>query len=219
MDREKKAGILHNKFLPVEVEGFDSLAELALDLHWSWNHSADDVWRQIDPELWAQTRNPWFVLLTVSRARLQSLARDQSFRRKVRTVLDGKRGEEERSQWFRRAHPGAPLTSVAYFSMEFMLTEAMPIYSGGLGNVAGDQFKAASCLGIPVMGVGLLYNRVISARWWVGTERIRRFTLTTIPGNCPSCRSGMKRVNGCELRSLCQTPACGCARGRCRQGS
>jgi len=159
VDRAKNVSSLHYKFLPVEVEGFDSLAELALDLRWSWNHSADDVWRQIDPELWSLTRNPWLVLLTVSRARLQSLARDQSFRRKVRVILDGKRQAEERSQWFRRAHPGAPLTSVAYFSMEFMLTEAIPIYSGGLGNVAGDQFKAASCLGIPVVGVGLLYQQ------------------------------------------------------------
>ena len=159
MEREKNFSILHNKFLPVEIEGFDSLAELALDLRWSWSHSADDVWRQIDPERWALTHNPWLVLLTVSRARLQSLARDESFRRKVRAVLDGKRQSEERSQWFRRTHPGAPLTSVAYFSMEFMLTEAMPIYCGGLGNVAGDQFKAASCLGIPVVGVGLLYQQ------------------------------------------------------------
>lgn len=159
VDRAKNVSGLRCQFLPVEVEGFDSLAELALDLRWSWNHSADDIWRQIDPELWSLTRNPWFVLLAVSRARLQSLARDESFRRKVRAILDGKRQAEERSQWFRQAYPGAPLTSVAYFSMEFMLTEAMPIYSGGLGNVAGDQFKAASCLGIPVVGVGLLYQQ------------------------------------------------------------
>lgn len=159
MDRAKNVSSLHCKYLPVEVEGFDSLAELALDLRWSWNHSADDVWRQIDPELWELTHNPWLVLLTVSRTRLQTLARDEGFRRKVSAVLQGKRQAEERSQWFRQAYPGVPLTSVAYFSMEFMLTEAMPVYCGGLGNVAGDQFKAASCLGVPVVGVGLLYQQ------------------------------------------------------------
>jgi len=56
-------------------------------------------------------------------------------------------------------HPQSPLTCVAYFSMEFMLSEALPIYSGGLGNVAGDQLKAASDLGVPVVGVGLLYQQ------------------------------------------------------------
>ena len=61
--------------------------------------------------------------------------------------------------WFQRNHPKAPLTCAAYFSMEFMLSEALPIYSGGLGNVAGDQLKAASDLGVPVVGVGLLYQQ------------------------------------------------------------
>jgi hypothetical protein len=60
-------------FLPVEVEGFDSLAELALDLRWSWNHAADEVWRQLDPTLWDLTHNPWVILQTVSRDRLKRL--------------------------------------------------------------------------------------------------------------------------------------------------
>ncbi|MGA8190984.1 MAG: alpha-glucan family phosphorylase, partial [Candidatus Sulfotelmatobacter sp.] len=70
-----------------------------------------------------------------------------------------KRQAAERPAWFQQKHPQAPLTCVAYFSMEFMLSEALPIYSGGLGNVAGDQLKAASDLGVPVVGVGLLYQR------------------------------------------------------------
>ena len=69
-------------------------------------------------------------------------------------------GEAEKAPaWFQQQHPQAPLTGVAYFSMEFMLSEALPIYSGGLGNVAGDQLKAASDLGVPVIGVGLLYQQ------------------------------------------------------------
>ena len=70
-----------------------------------------------------------------------------------------KRQAAETPAWFQQKHPQAPLTCVAYFSMEFMLSEALPIYSGGLGNVAGDQLKAASDLGVPVVGVGLLYQQ------------------------------------------------------------
>ena len=70
-------------FLPTEVEGFGPLAELALDMRWSWNHYADDVWRQLDPALWELTHNPWVVLQTVSRDKLQHMLADPAFRKKV----------------------------------------------------------------------------------------------------------------------------------------
>ena len=70
-----------------------------------------------------------------------------------------KRDAEELPAWFQQVHPRAPFSAVAYFSMEFMLSEALPIYSGGLGNVAGDQLKTASNLGVPVVGIGLLYQQ------------------------------------------------------------
>ncbi|MGA3084007.1 MAG: alpha-glucan family phosphorylase [Thermodesulfobacteriota bacterium] len=146
-------------FLPMEVEGFDSLAELALDMKMYWNHSADEVWRQLDPALWELTYNPWVVLQTVSRDRIELLSADPVFRRKVEDLLQNKRREEELPAWFQKNHAETSLTSVAYFSMEFMLSEALPIYSGGLGNVAGDQLKTASDLGVPVIGVGLLYQQ------------------------------------------------------------
>ena len=75
------------------------------------------------------------------------------------TFCGTSRHEAESPAWFQQNHPQTPLTSVAYFSMEFMLSEALPIYSGGLGNVAGDQLKTASDLGVPVVGVGLLYQQ------------------------------------------------------------
>ena len=84
---------------------------------------------------------------------------DPAFRKKVDDLLRARRHEAESPAWFQQNHPQAPLTSVAYFSMEFMLSEALPIYSGGLGNVAGDQLKTASDLGVPVVGVGLLYQQ------------------------------------------------------------
>jgi starch phosphorylase len=145
--------------LPTEVEGFDALAELALDMRWSWNHCADEVWRLLDPALWELTQNPWVVLQTVSRDQLERVLAEPAFRKKVDDLLRAKRHAAEAPAWFQQHHPQAPLSCVAYFSMEFMLSEALPIYSGGLGNVAGDQFKAASDLGVPVVGVGLLYQQ------------------------------------------------------------
>jgi glycogen phosphorylase len=145
--------------LTANVEGFDSLAELALDLRWSWNHATDEVWRQLDPELWEFTQNPWVALQTVSRDKLQNVLADPNFRKSVDDLLQAKRQAAETPAWFQENHPQSPLKCVAYFSMEYMLSEALPIYSGGLGNVAGDQLKAASDLGVPVVGVGLLYQQ------------------------------------------------------------
>ena len=145
--------------LPTAVEGFDALAELALDMRWSWNHAADDVWEQLDPVLWELTHNPWSVLQTVSRDRLERLSGDPVFRKRVDGLVRSKRQAVQTPAWFRQTYPQSPLNCVAYFSMEFMLSEALPIYAGGLGNVAGDQLKAASDLGVPVIGVGLLYSQ------------------------------------------------------------
>ncbi|MCL5278747.1 MAG: alpha-glucan family phosphorylase [Planctomycetes bacterium] len=145
--------------LPAEIEGFDALAELALDMRWSWNHAADELWRQLDPDLWGLTHNPWGVLQTVSRDRLQHMLADPVFHKNVDALVQAKNDAAAAPAWFQQYHAQEPLSCVAYFSMEFMLSEALPIYSGGLGNVAGDQLKAASDLGVPVCGVGLLYQQ------------------------------------------------------------
>jgi starch phosphorylase len=142
-----------------DINGFDSLAELALDLHWSWNHSTDEVWRQLDSALWEFTQNPWVVLQTVSKDKLKSVLANPTFRKNIDDLLQSKRQAADAPAWFQKSHPQSPLKCVAYFSMEYMLSEALPIYSGGLGNVAGDQLKAASDLGVPVVGVGLLYQQ------------------------------------------------------------
>jgi starch phosphorylase len=147
-----------NQTVPVS-EDRRALAELALDLRWSWNHAADDVWSRLDPGLWELTHNPWVILQTVSKKRLQDLAADALFQGRVNELLKAKRESAAAPAWFQQAHPDSPLTAAAYFSMEFMLSEALPIYSGGLGNVAGDQLKAASDLGVPVVGIGLLYQQ------------------------------------------------------------
>ncbi|MGC9158099.1 MAG: alpha-glucan family phosphorylase [Terracidiphilus sp.] len=145
--------------LPREIEGFDLLAELALDMRSAWNHATDEVWRRLDPELWALTANPWVVLQTASRERIEEVLTDAGFRRDLDRLIAIRRQTAEAPAWFQQSHGPAALHGVAYFSMEFMLSEALPIYSGGLGNVAGDQLKAASDLGVPVTGVGLLYQQ------------------------------------------------------------
>lgn len=139
--------------------GFGALTELALNLRSAWHHGADELWAQLDPELWALTHNPWVVLQTVSRRKLQQLLERPEYRTQVKRLLERRREYLSSAAWFQQSHPQAPLTRVAYFSMEFALSEALPIYSGGLGNVAGDQLKAASDLGVPVVGVGLLYQQ------------------------------------------------------------
>lgn len=142
-----------------KAEGFDSLVELALDLRSAWDHATDEIWRQLDPALWDFTHNPWVVLQTVSKDKLDRVMADPDFQNEVAVRLKARRQVANAPAWFQQTHPKSPLTCVAYFCMEFMLSEALPIYSGGLGNVAGDQLKAASDLGIPVIGVGLLYQQ------------------------------------------------------------
>lgn len=147
------------------IPGAEDLAELALDMRWSWSHASDKLWGRVDPELWEITHNPWVVFQTASPAKLKQLLGEKSFREEVNRLranqlreIDATAGAES-ATWFQKAHPGSKLETVAYFSMEFGLSEALPVYSGGLGNVAGDQLKSASDLGVPVVGVGLLYQR------------------------------------------------------------
>ncbi|MGO9061086.1 MAG: alpha-glucan family phosphorylase [Candidatus Binataceae bacterium] len=147
------------ELLPQKVEGVEFLAELALDLRNTWDHATDQIWESLDPELWNLTRNPWLVLQTVSRTKLKKLATDETFRAEVAKLVGQRERRLNVPLWFAQQHPKSPLSCVAYFSMEFGLSEALPIYSGGLGNVAGDQLKAANDLGVPVIGVGLLYQQ------------------------------------------------------------
>jgi len=147
------------------ISGAEDLAELALDMRWSWSHAADELWGKIDPELWEITHNPWVVFQTASPAKLKLLLDEKSFREEVDRLRTKQLKESDATigsdsaAWFQKVHPGSKLKTVAYFSMEFGLSEALPIYSGGLGNVAGDQLKSASDLGVPVVGVGLLYQQ------------------------------------------------------------
>src|SRR5271157_5913247 len=150
-----------NSSLPSQTEAWDALTRLALDLSWSWSHSADEIWKKPLPDLWELTANPWLIVQSMSKRKLETLKRefltDTAFRQRVEQLLAELNEKHAAPAWFQTAHASTPLRGVAYFSMEYMLSEALPIYSGGLGNVAGDQLKAASDLGVPVVAIGLLY--------------------------------------------------------------
>jgi starch phosphorylase len=145
--------------LPSDTSSEDVLVQLALDVTWTLSRAADTLWRQLNPELWERTHNPWAVLQTVSGENLKRITSEPAFRATLDEVVRARSAARESPHWFEQNHPHSPLTGVAYFSMEYMLSEALPIYSGGLGNVAGDQLKTASALGVPVVAVGLLYSQ------------------------------------------------------------
>jgi starch phosphorylase len=102
---------------PTETQGFDSLGELALDMRWSWNHATDEVWRQLDANLWEITHNPGVVLQTVSSDQIKRLLGDPVFCKKVDDLVQTKRRAVETPAWFQKHHPQSRLTCVAYFSI------------------------------------------------------------------------------------------------------
>jgi len=142
--------------LPEQLSG---LSPLAFDLRWSWHHSADNLWAMADPDLWQGTRNPWLVLESLSNQRLEELAADPQFLDILKQHLEARESHFESESWFNVRAGQFFEGYVAYFSMEFGLSESLPIYSGGLGVLAGDYLKTASDLGVPLVAIGLLYQQ------------------------------------------------------------
>jgi glycogen phosphorylase len=135
-----------------------ALTALALDLRWTFSHAAERVWRTLDPDSWESTRNPWFTLQDAPQRRLEELAANPSFSSEVERLCSAHQEYMVGPTWF--AANGTRLSSdrIAYFSMEFGLGEALPLYAGGLGILAGDFLKTASDLGLPLVGVGILFQ-------------------------------------------------------------
>ena len=135
------------------------LGTLAMNLRWSWDEQTRDLFRWVDPDQWERTvHDPIKLLGGVSRERLDALTHDRSFMGFLDEVHGTLRRYLEGPRWFQTRSPG-PLRAIAYFSPEFGLSEAIPQYSGGLGVLAGDHLKAASGLGLPLTGIGLLYRQ------------------------------------------------------------
>lgn len=146
----------HDRPLP---EPLKILHELALDLRWSWNHYGDALWSRINADVWAQTQNPVSVMQLTSSEQLQQLAQQADFLALLTDIASERREHLTRQSWYQQRHGQSGLRGVAYFSMEFGLCEALPLYAGGLGVLAGDYLKTASDLGLPLTGIGLLYQQ------------------------------------------------------------
>jgi starch phosphorylase len=187
-----------------EEASMDALTELALNLHWSWNHAADELWERLDANLWQATQNPWVILQTVSQDTIKGALAETGFRRRLDDLVQQNRDSYSSNAWFQTKHPDTALTLAAYFSMEFMLSEALPIYSGGLGNVAGDQMKAASDLGVPVVGVGLLFGQGYFRQDFDSKGRQRALYPINDPGQLPI--RPLRRPNGEWLRLQIHLP-------------
>jgi starch phosphorylase len=144
--------------LPAPLE---CLRELAHNLRWAWDHGTIELFRRLDPALWEATgHNPILMLGTIDQAKLEAAAFDEGFLAHAERVcqnFDAYRASE--STWFHRVHGTVESPLVAYFSAEFGVTECLSIFAGGLGVLAGDHLKSASDLGVPLVGVGLLYQQ------------------------------------------------------------
>lgn len=145
-----------NRILPKDLV---DLTELALDLRWTGSQMAGRIWERLDPEAWEQTKNPYIILLNAPEAKLHEAAQDEELKRDLHNWLERRNRYMNSPRWFGEAHASSGLKAVAYFSMEFGLSEALPIYSGGLGMLAGDHLKSASDMGVPLVGIGILYQQ------------------------------------------------------------
>ncbi len=141
--------------LPSEIS---ALQALALDLRWTWSHEGDALWSYVDEQLWERTHNPWIVLQSAPAERLKLLAGDEKFQSELASFVEARERYLQTPGWFRGTESAAQLGGVAYFSMEFGLGAALPLYAGGLGVLAGDFLKTASDLDVPIVGIGLLYQ-------------------------------------------------------------
>jgi glycogen phosphorylase len=152
-------------------DGLAALGDLALDLRWTWSHEADALWQRVDADSWEQSFNPWTLLQDISPARIRALAADPTFTADLERLAEARRAYLSAPGWFGSTYGDGTLNRVAYFSMEFGVGEALPLYAGGLGVLAGDYLKTASDLGVPVIGIGLLYSegyfrQIIDAAGW-----------------------------------------------------
>src|ERR1051326_5618703 len=171
-------------YLPSRLAG---LADLVANLSWSWNDDARFLFRQLDGQLWRRLRyDPIRLLQQISRDRLNQCAEDPGILERYDRVMSWFAAEQSADDtWFAKTFPTLRDRTIAYFCAEFGLHHSVPIYSGGLGVLAGDHCKTASDLGVPLVGVGILYraghfNQRLRADGWQ-EETDDRFDLGSTP--------------------------------------
>ena len=137
------------------------LLELAKNFWWVWQPDAVELFRRLDRKcLWEDVyHNPVKLLGQLSQARLGEIAADDGLMVHINRVYSNFKKHLAEPGWYKDAHGDQPTLHVAYFSAEFGVHESLPIYSGGLGILAGDHLKSASELGMPLIAVGLLYRQ------------------------------------------------------------
>jgi glycogen phosphorylase len=182
------------------------LAELALDLRWTWSHAGDDLWRMVSPEVWERTRNPWALL-------------HPAFREELRKLTGLRQRYLSEPSWYAQNYPAAELKRIAYFSLEFGLGESLPLYAGGLGILAGDYLKTASDLGVPAVGVGLLYQvgyfrQIVDAGGWQ-----HEMYPYNEPASLPIQPVEAPAADGCMSHSILPDGRSSCACGARRWGA
>ncbi len=149
------------RVLPALPAPVTRLRDVAYNVRWAWDHDAIELFRRLDSQLWETSgHNPVRMLGSISQARLEAAARDDSFLAHLERVSTGfERFPSGQTSWFERTYPDTRGLLVAYFSAEFGITECLSIFAGGLGVLSGDHLKSASDLGVPLVGVGLLYQQ------------------------------------------------------------
>jgi starch phosphorylase len=145
--------------VPSLPKNLERLREIAYNLHWSWNPDARELFRRLDRDLWVETNhNPIIMLGHMSQSRLEDVSHDDGFRSHLNRVYNSLQDYLKEKTWYQKSYNNPDTFNIAYFSAEFGLTECLQNYSGGLGVLAGDHLKASSDLGIPLIGIGLLYK-------------------------------------------------------------
>ncbi len=148
--------------LPALPEPLKPLWDLAYNLRWAWKHDIIELFRRLDSELWEKTNhNPVLMLGTIEQSRLEAAAQDVGLMAHLKRVTQYLHDhlDEKSTAWFARTYGVTQDPLIAYFSFEFGITECLTIFAGGLGILAGDHIKSASDLGLPLVGVGLLYQQ------------------------------------------------------------
>jgi len=149
--------------LPTRLE---PLRRLAYNLHWDWNVETKDLFRRLDPDLWESSHhNPVLMLGTISQGRLLEVVEDEGFLAQMDRADRQLEDYLQERSWYQKQRSQKPKECYAYFSAEFGLVDCLPVYSGGLGVLAGDHLKSASDLGLPLVGVGLLYQQGYFAQY------------------------------------------------------
>ncbi|MEH2246477.1 alpha-glucan family phosphorylase [Nostoc sp.] len=149
--------------LPPRLE---PLRRLAYNLHWDWNVDTKDLFRRLDSDLWESSHhNPVLMLGTISQSRLLEVVEDEGFLAQMDRADRQLEDYLQERTWYQKQREQKPKETYAYFSAEFGLVDCLPVYSGGLGVLAGDHLKSASDLGLPLVGVGLLYQQGYFAQY------------------------------------------------------